>query len=77
MSTTALGRNNNQNWNRLPFMVTSDGPETGGISGTLGKNDKPLLGACEERPSTIDPQTGERIYIDQLIPKGAIFHAIA
>jgi hypothetical protein len=39
------------------------------------KEDKPIPGACEERPTTIDPRTGERIYLDQLIKPGVCYLA--
>ena len=48
-----------------PWIVASDGPETGGITGTLGEFDKPLPGACEERPKMTVPVTGEEIYISE------------
>lgn len=44
-----------------------DTPENGGYTGRM--NDKPLIFVLEERPTTIDPKTGERVYIDQLEPK--------
>lgn len=70
MSTTALaGTTSIVNPNPMrfptsPWIVASDGPETGGISGTLGRHDKPIIGACEERPTMIDPETGELVYVD-------------
>lgn len=41
-----------------------DSPEDGGIGGNLGREDKPIIGACEERPTMIDPETGEIVYVD-------------
>ncbi len=47
-----------------PWIIASDDPQNGGISGTLGKFDKPNPWACEERPTMIDPKTGELVYVD-------------
>lgn len=43
-----------------------DLPEDGGISGTLGKFNKPIPGAMEERNKTFDFKAGEWVYTDQL-----------
>ena len=70
MSTTALaGTNSIVNPNPMkfpthPWIIASDDPRNGGISGTLGKFDKPNPWACEERPKMIDPETGEWVYVD-------------
>ena len=44
--------------------IGCDLPQNGGIGGNLGKPDKPIPGACEERPRMIDPKTGELVYVD-------------
>lgn len=70
MSTTALARTNSivntnpMKFPNIPWVVVSDDPRNGGISGTLGKFDKPHPWACEERPTMIDPETGELVYVD-------------
>lgn len=64
MSTTALVSTKPITFPKLPCVIASDGPETGGISGTLEKFDKPKLWVCEERPKMIDPETGEWVYVD-------------
>ena len=45
-----------------------DTKENGGITGTMKRNDTPKIFAIEERPTTINPKTGERVYIDKLSP---------
>lgn len=47
--------------------VGCDLPEDGGISGTLGKFNKPMPGACEERPTTYDWKTGQNVYLDEYL----------
>ena len=47
-----------------PWIVASDDPRNGGITGNIGKFDKPITGACEERPTMTDPVTGEKVYVD-------------
>ena len=70
MSTTALVGTNSIvstkpiNFPTNPWIIASDDPRNGGITGTLGKEDKPIPGACEERPKMIDPKTGEWVYVD-------------
>ncbi len=65
MSTTALaGTPTVMRFPTSPWIVASDDPKDGGITGTLGKHDKPIPGACEERPTMIDPKTGELVYVD-------------
>ena len=62
MSTTALvGRTVEFPRNQIP---PCDGTEDGGYTGTLSNFDVPIWGACEERPTMTDPETGERVYID-------------
>ena len=46
-----------------------DTPESGGFTGTLKRDSKPKIFAIEERPTTIDPKTGKRVYVDQLNPQ--------
>lgn len=64
MSTTAITSTKPIMFPKSPWIIASDGPETGGISGTLGKFDKPNPWVCEERPKMIDPETGEWVYVD-------------
>ena len=45
--------------------VGCDLPQNGGISGNLGRHNKPIPGACEERPAMYDPKTGEMVYVDE------------
>ena len=52
-------------WNFKKPSLGCDLPENGGITGNLGKDDKPIPGACEERPVIIDPKTGEKVYLDE------------
>jgi len=47
--------------------IGCDTPETGGISGDLGRYDKPIPNACEERPAQTDLRTGEKVYVDKLL----------
>ena len=59
-----------------------DLPQNGGISGNLGRNNKPIPGACEERPAKYDPKTGEMVYVDQWLlqqakDNGAVFSTTA
>ncbi len=59
----------NQEDNRPIFRmpVGCDLPEDGGITGNIGKHDKPVPGAMEERPVMIDPKTGEKVYVDEYL----------
>lgn len=86
MSTSALVGMNNIvgkpiEFPKNPLIIASDAPSTGGISGTLGKFDKPHPGALEERPKVYDPQKGDWVYADELlqnvpwIKSGAMFNA--
>lgn len=45
--------------------IGCDLPQDGGISGTLGTHNRPIPGACEERPAVFDPKTGEMVYVDE------------
>ena len=45
--------------------IGCDLPQNGGISGNLGKHNKPIPEACEERPAMYDPKTGEKVYVDE------------
>ena len=53
---------------KLIGSCTCDGPDTGGYSGSLKRDKKPKPFALETRPTTIDPKTGERVYVDQIDP---------
>lgn len=57
-------QNDTSIWNMKLPTVGCDLPENGGIGGNLGKHDKPIPGACEERTTIINPETGEREYLD-------------
>lgn len=46
-----------------------DTEEKGSFTGTLKRDKKPKIFALEERPTTINPKTGERVYVDQLNPQ--------
>ena len=61
MSCNIVG--NNQPY-RLPFLYTCDGPGTGGIGGNFWQN-RPNPFIMEERPSMVDPFTGQRVYVDE------------
>ena len=52
----------------LPFIVGCDMPEQGGIGGNMkvGRKDKPNPFILEERPTTTDWRTGDRVYVDKL-----------
>ena len=52
--------------NLRPWVVASDGPETGGISGNI-KPRQPDPFVKEERPTTIDIKTGELVYLDEYL----------
>lgn len=57
------------------FKYGCDLPENGGITGQMGKRDKPSPFVLEERPTTIDWKTGERVYRDTIKPKYACWMA--
>ena len=43
--------------------IGCDLPQNGGIAGSP-ENDKPNPMATEERPTMVDPETGELVYVD-------------
>ena len=51
---------------RLPN-IGCDMPEQGGISGNIRLDEKPNPWVKEERPSVINPITGDRVYLDTLL----------
>ena len=61
-----------KNKNILSKLVGNCGCDTednGGYTGSLKRDKKPKIFALEERPTTINPKTGERVYVDQLNPQ--------
>lgn len=69
VSSSSFAPTRNQGIKIPKIFLPIDHPENGGISGTIktAEKDKPSPFKMEERPTTIDPRTGERVYVDRLV----------